>query len=194
MQTIFQKLRVITLSNIHSLLDAVKDMNSIGEFEQYLRDLERAQNMLDDQAAASRSEVETFPMEIATLEARYKEVDENITILIGDDDPSNDHLAAPLEAQLMTLEKQIASKKSQLVTAKAQLAKFDEAVSKLTMTVVSAQGRLDVLRELNNAAQGQDRAERALSGIVIGEMPDVDNVEQRLRKQAAVSELSLIHI
>lgn len=186
-QSIFQKLRVITLSNIHTLLDGVKNLNSIGEFEQYLRDLEAGRNMLDDQAAGSRSDVETFPMEIATLQARYKEADENINLFLGDDDSTNDHLAAPLEAQLMTLEAQIASKKSQLETAKTQLAKFEDAVSKLNTTVVAAQGRLAVLRDLDHAAKGQARAEKALSGISIGEMPDMDNVEQRLRKQAAVS-------
>lgn len=187
MQSILEKIRTISLGNIHTLLDAIKGLNSIGEFEQYLRDLEKARNMLDDQAAASRSDANTLPLEIATFQAEYDEANANIDVLLGDDDPSNDYMAAPLEAKLMQLEQQIKVKSGQLESAKAKLTKFDTAVSKLDTTLTTAKGKLDVLRDLDKTAKGEARAEKALSGISIGDMPDMNDVEQRLRRQAAVA-------
>ncbi len=185
--SILQKLRTITLSNLHSLLDSVRELNSIGEFEQYIRDLQTARDMLDDQAAASKSDVDTLPLEIATLQARCDEANEGINALLNDGDPSNDHHAAPLEAELMQLEERIPIKQTQLENAQAELGKYQTAVSKLDMTLATAKGKLDVLRELENTAKGKSRAEKVLSGVAISEMPDMDDVEQRLRKQAAVS-------
>lgn len=186
MSSILQKLRTITLSNVHSFLDAAKGLNSIGEFEQYIRDIEKARNMLDDQAAASRSDVDTLPLDIATMESKCDEANTNIEILLGDDDESNDYLAGPLEAKLMQLEGQIEAKSTQLQNAQIELSKYQDAVSKLDITLTTAKGKLAVLRDLNQAAKGKARANKALSGISIGEMPDMDNVEQRLRRQAAV--------
>ena len=191
MQSILQKLRVITLSNVHTLLNAIKNLNSIGEFEQYIRDLETSRDMLDDQAASSRSDVQTLPLEIATKLANCEEANKNIDILLGDNDPTNDHHAAPLEAELMSLEEQIKLKQNQLENAQAELEKYQQAVAKLDLTLAAAKGKLEVLRELDKTAKGKDRAEKALSGIAISEMPDMDDVERRLRQKAAVSDNAL---
>lgn len=191
MQSILSKLRVITLSNLHSLLNAIKELNSIGEFEQYVRDLQQARDMLDDQAAVCRAAVNSLPQEIATLQARYQEADANINILLGDDDPTNDHLAAPLEAKMLNLEREIQSKNAKLAPAREEMAKFDAAVSKLDMTVIEAQGRLTVLRDLDQQATTKAKTERLLAGVSIGDMPDVDNVERKLRERAAVADNAL---
>ena len=191
MQSIFQKLRVITLSNIHTLLDAVKGLNSIGEFEQYIRDLETARNMLDDQAASARSDVNTLPTEIATLRAKHKEADDNIMVLLQSKDDNNIRLAAPLEAQLINLEQQIKLKEEQLAASQDQLVKFDDAVAKLDTTLVGAKGKLETLRLQDATTKGKERAEAALSGIAISEMPDIDNVEAKMRRRAAVADNAL---
>jgi phage shock protein A len=186
-QGIFQKLRTLTLSNIHSVLDFAIDLNSIGAIEQYVRDIEKAHDILDDQAAIHRSRVESLPGEVATLKAQYAEADENINILLGDSDPSNDRFATKLETKLVALEQQISFKGSELETAQTELAKFEDAASKLNIRKTEMDGRLTVLRQMEQTSKGRQRAEKLLSGVTVGDAPNVDNVEQRLREKAALS-------
>jgi phage shock protein A len=189
--SLFQKIRLITLSNLHTVLNAVIDLNSIGAIEQYVRDLQAAHDTLDDQAAVSRSRVKTLPGEIASLHAKHAEADENINILLGDDDPSNDHLAAPLEAKLISLEQQLTLKQTELDATKVELAKYEEAASKIEMRKVEMEGRLEVLRQIDQSNKGKARAEKLLSGVTVGDTPDVDDVERRLREKQAVTDNKL---
>jgi phage shock protein A len=187
MQSILDKLRVITLSNLHSLLDGVKALNSIGEYEQYLRDLNTARNMLDDQAASHRSDVDTLPQEIDTLETRYAQVESDFEILVAGGDPSNDLSIKKLGAELENLERQIGQKKAKLEPAKAELEKYEDAVGKLDLTIIEAQGKLETLRDLAADAKANKQAARLMEGVSIGEAPDTDEVENRLRREAAVA-------
>lgn len=185
--TIFQKARNIVLGNLHMLLDKEIDRNSSAALKQYARDLQDARDGLDDQAAGFRSDAKSLPNQIATLEAKHKGADDNINALLNDGDPSNDHLAAPLEAQLMGLEKQIEIKKGLLVSTAEQVAKFTDAVGKLDMKLADANARIGVLETLEQSSNAQDRASKMLSGVSISEMPNVDNVEDRLRRKVDIS-------
>jgi len=185
--TIFQKARTLVLGNLHTLLDKAIDWNSSGALKQYARDLQEARDGLDDQAAGLRSDAKALPNEVATLRAQHKAADENITALLGDSDAANDHLAAPLEAKLMMLEQQIDIKQGQLATTTEQLAKFTEVVSKLDMKLASVNARIGVIETLEQTRNSQERATKMLSGVSLSEMPNVDNVEARLRRQTDVS-------
>lgn len=191
MASIFDKVRLITLSNVHSLLDEVIDLNNIGAIEQHIRDLEEARNMLDDQAAASRSDAGVLPKEIGTLEAQHAAADSDITTLLNDGDSSNDHLAAPLEAKLIMLEKQIADKKAALKPIQDQVTQFDTAVSKINTAIIAAKGQLDTLRNLDTMAKGKERAAKALSGISLTNTLDVDGIATKLRRREAVADNKL---
>lgn len=185
--SIFQKLRTITLGNLHAVLDMAIDWNSSAALKQYARDLQTARDGLDDQAAGFRSDTRTLPNTIATLEAQRKAADDNINALLGDSDASNDHHAAPLEAKLIGLEKQIKIKQDLLVTSQEQLAKFNDAVGKLDMKLADVNARIGVIETLEQSRNAQERATKMLSGVSLSEMPNVDNVEERLRRQADVS-------
>jgi chromosome segregation ATPase len=187
MQSILDKLRVITLSNLHSLLDGVKALNSIGEYEQYLRDLSTARNMLDDQAASHRSDVDTLPQEIDTLETRHAQVESDFEILVAGSDSSNDLSIKKLGAELENLERQIGQRKAKLEPAKAELAKYEDAVGKLDLTIIEAQGKLETLRDLAADAKANKQSARLMASVSIGEAPDTDEVENRLRREAAVA-------
>ena len=188
MASITQKIRTIVLSNVHTVLDKVLDWNDIGALEQYARDLQQARDSLDDQAAAYRSDAKTLPVEIAGFEARQKAADVNITTLLSDNDPSNDHKAAPLEAQLMTLENQIAVKKMKLESAQAEAVKFADAVSKIDLKRAEVDGQIAVLRDLKDAATTKEKAAKLLSGVSLSEMPNTHNIAERLRRKAAVAD------
>lgn len=191
MASIFQKVRTIGLSNMHTLLDKVIDMNSIGALEQYARDLQTARDTLDDQAASLRSDVKTLPTEIAGLEARSKAADSNITTLLSDSIKENDKDAAVLEAQLMQLEDQVRVRKSKLENAQAELAKFTDMVAKIDLKRASVNGQITVLHDLRDVTTAKEKSAKLLSGVSLSEMPNVDNVAERLRRKAAVADNKL---
>lgn len=191
MASIFQKVRTIGLSNIHTLLDKVIDKNSIGSLEQYARDMQAARDALDDQAASLKSDVKTLPTEIAGLEARREAADTNITILLNDSDPSNDHQAAVFEAQLMQLEDQIRIRRSKLEAAQVELATFTDMVAKIDLKRASVDGQIAVLRDLRDATTAKEKSAKLLSSVSLSEMPNVDNVAERLRRKAAVADNKL---
>lgn len=188
MASAVQKVRTIFLSNLHTVLDKALDWNDVGTLEQYARDLQQARDSLDDQAASLRSDVKTLPVEIAGLDARRKAADTNITALLSDNDPSNDHKAAPLEAQLMTLENQIGVKKTKLENARTEVVKFEDAVSKIDLKRAEVDGQIAVLRDMKDAATAKEKSAKLLSGVRLSEMPNTDNIAERLRRKAAVAD------
>jgi phage shock protein A len=191
MQSILQKLRVISLSNLHTLLDGIKAMNSIGEYEQYCRDLQSAHDQLDDQAAASRGRKKFLEQQIAKNEALAKEADENIDRLLNDDDPSNDHHALPLQVKYDAAQKLIAANKQELEGVAQMVAKFDDAAQRIKSTLNEAQGKLEALRATDQATKATEKAAKALDGINLGAAPDTAGVEARMAERSAVAENAL---
>ncbi len=191
MQSILAKLRVISLSNIHTLLDYVKGLNTIGEFEQYVRDLRTARDQLDDQAAASRGRKKFLEQQIATNMARAEVADTNIDLLLGDDDSSNDHLALPLQIQLDAVNAKIEAAKLELVGVDAQVTKFDDAVQRIDVRFTEAQAKLEALRAAEQGAKASEKAAKALEGIDLGSTPDTSGVEARMAERFAVADNAL---
>lgn len=190
-QTIFQKLRLITLSNIHTLLDGIKDLNNIGDYEQYIRDLDAARNQLDDQAAASRGRKQFLEQQIITANARCEAADEQINLLLGDDDPSNDHLAMPLQLQFDAAKQQIAGAEIELNTVQSTVSQFDQAVQRLDVRLMEARGKLETLRSMDQATKSKEKAAKALEGIDFGSAPDTAEVESKMMERASVADNAL---
>ena len=185
-QSIFDKLRTIGLSTVHSLLDGVQDLNTIGGYEQYLRDLEQGRNQLDDQAASERARLKYLDGQIATLQARIDEDNENILTLLSDDDPNNDHFAVKLQVGVDNHQKSINSAKAEQAEVQDRINQYTEAVNRLDMRLVEAQGKLEELRNLDRQASASAGVAKALNRINVGSTPDTSRAEERLRQQAAV--------
>lgn len=186
-QSIFDKLRVITLASLHLVLDKAKDQLGPEELAQYLRDVEKARNQLDDQAAAERSTLSSVQDRIAALEARNAEADGEIDALLSDDDPSNDKFATPLQIEIDSNTKLIEDLKAGMATTQALVDKYADAVGRMDNILTVKKGELERLRQLSQNAAAQSRAAKALEGVQIGDAPDTAGVENRLRQQAAVA-------
>lgn len=186
-QSIFAKLRTISLASLHLVLDKAKEQLGPEELAQYIRDVERARNQLDDQRAAERSNVEASEARIETLKARNAEADGEIDALLSDDDPANDKFATPLQIEIDGNAKLIGDLEAGLESTKQLVAKYDEAVGRLDTTLSVKRGELERLRNLSQNADAQARAAKALDGVELGDAPDTAGVEARLRQQAAVS-------
>ena len=190
-QSILAKLRIISLSNLHAFLDAVKSLNSIGEFEQYIRDIEKVRNNLDDQSAALRGRKSYLETQIASAEANIAVANDNIDLVLGDDDPTNDHIAVGLQVELDAAEKKIASAQAELETILPQVAQFDDAVMKLNTKLQESNIKLEALRSLETMSNAKEKAAKALSNIDFGDEPDTSGVESKLHEKSSVADNAL---
>jgi phage shock protein A len=190
-QSILAKLRVITLSNIHTFLDAVKSLNSIGEYEQYIRDIEKVRNQLDDQSAALRGRKSYLETQIASAEVKIAVANENIDLVLGDDDPTNDHIAVNLQVELDAAEKKVAQAQAELETILPQVSQFDDAVMKLNAKLQEASVKLESLKSLEETTNVKEKASKALSNINFGDEPDTSGVESKLYQKSSVADNSL---
>ncbi len=191
MASIWQKIRTLTLGNIHELLDAAIDLNSVAACKQYVRDLEEAKDKMRDQAAAARGRLGQSQAAVATLEHQIATDTEHAQLLLDDDDASNDADAERLMEGVVTKTELLETKKTQLATDKQVSDALGEAVRKITAKHAEMVNNVRRLEALEQQTKAQEQATAALKQA--GKLANatdgvsVDNVEQRLRDRAAAS-------
>ncbi len=196
MQSLFRKTRVLVLGNLHMLLDKAIDINSIPVLEQYVRDLETAQNGVMVQAASAKGNVTTIERNIANLRSQVDENQKNIDLLLGDNDPDNDSHAVTIEMQSQGLQSQIKTLEDSLENAKKLASNMDDAVGKIKGKHTEMMSRLNELRQLNQSANATEQAATALDQAAslsggIDASSSIDNVEARLRARNDVANARL---
>lgn len=191
MATIFQKLRTLTLGNIHDLLDKAIDLNSLGSIRQHIRDLETARDELSDQAAVTDASVGVIGSKISNLNIQIATTNGNIDLILSDEDDSNDHLATPLEARLMGFESELESLNEELTSTKATAQALNEAASKVSAKHLEMMGHLRRLESLDRTTKAKERASEALKQASVGDTVSVDNVTERLEQRGAVADSKL---
>mgnify|MGYP001567368789 CR=1 FL=1 len=191
MTSILQKLRTLTLGNLHELLDAALDLNSVAACKQYVRDLEEAKDKMRDQAAAARGRLGQSQAQVATLEAQIATDTEHAELLISDDDESNDDDAQRLMEGVIGKQELLATKQTQLATDKQVAEALGEAVRKITAKHAEMVNNVRRLESLEQQTKAQEQATAALkqAGKLASSADgvSVDDVEQRLRDRAAAS-------
>lgn len=192
MASLFKKIRTGVLAQAHKLADALVDLDSVEALKVHIRDLEEALEELQDAAAAEAGNVRTLEQTIVGLEARTKELNDDIEFLLSDEDESNDHLATPLQAKLDALTRDLAAKGQELTVAAATAYQLNEAASNLKAKHVSMVERVRSLESLERAAEAKGRAAEAIrsAGAAAGgaDAVSVDDVEARLRQKANVAD------
>lgn len=191
MASLWQKIRTLTLGNLHELLDAAIDLNSVAACKQYVRDLEEAKDKMRDQAAAARGRLGQSQAAVATLEHQIATDTEHAQLLLDDDDPSNDGDAQKLMEGVVQKQELLETKQAQLATDKQVSEALGEAVRKITAKHAEMVNNVRRLESLEQQTKAQEQATDALKAAgKIANSTDgvsVDDVEQRLRDRAAAS-------
>ena len=191
-QSIFEKVRNLVLSNVHRLLDAAIDMNSIESIKQHVRDLEKARDSIADEAAVSNGRASALERDIAALEGKRVATDENIDLLLTDNDESNDHHTMPLAEQSLQIGEDIVAKQEELVMQQALAANLTDARRKLTAKHAEMLRGLHRLESMERAAKAREKAASALQGAAAvtssANNASVDDVAQRVRDRDAISQ------
>ena len=191
MASIWDKIRTLTLGNLHQLLDAAIDLNSVAACKQYVRDLEEAKDKMRDQAAAARGRLGQSQAQVATLEHQIETDTEGAQLLLDDGDDSNDADAQKLMEGVVQKTELLTTKQAQLATDKQVSDALGEAVRKITSKHAEMVNNVRRLEALEQQTKAQEQATSALKQA--GKLANgtdgvsIDNVEQRLRDRAAAS-------
>jgi phage shock protein A len=192
MASIWQKIRTLTLGNLHELLDAAIDLNSVAACKQYVRDLEEAKDKMRDQAAAARGRFAQAQAAVATLEHQIETDTEHAQLLLDDDDASNDGDAQKLMEGVVQKQELLAAKQSELASNKQVSDALGEAVRKITAKHAEMVNNVRKLEALEQQTKAKEQASEALKAAgKIASSTDgvsIDSAEQRLRDRAAAAD------
>lgn len=184
------KVRLIAMSAIHSLLDKVIDLNSVGAVKQYIRDLEEGIEKIQESRAYASAAVKGAERRQAALEARIATQNDNIDAILTDGKPDNDHLAVKMQAAL-------ADWTTELDTAKAEVSESYVIVENYKAVVEQVQGQHDLmvsqlasLEAQDRMAKGKEQAAEALKpfAALTGGAPNVDDLTVRMQQRADVAD------
>jgi len=190
MATIFSKLRTIVMSNVHDLLDKTIDLNSVGAVRQHVRDLENARNEISNEAAVSDASLNVQAANMNDLATKIDTTNSNIDLILGDDDATNDHLAAPLEVRLMGYEQERDSLKEEMEATRQTAQSLKEARSKVDTKLAEMRSALRRLESTVRTTKAKEKAADALTSAAdLGNSAaSVDSVTARIQKDAAIAD------
>jgi chromosome segregation ATPase len=188
--SILDKLRVITLGNVHSLLDAVIDLNDIGSLNQYGRDLESAIAQMEEFGNGLKGSISTLQRDIAkdTVEAGRRQQD--IDTLLTDSEPANDAHALAIQVQLDHLNAGIDENKVKLEQKKDQSTKTERAIGQMQAKLAEAVKRVRDLEQAKVETSALKQGAQAMDtmGKVFGGAPSMDKVGARIMQQNATAQ------
>jgi phage shock protein A len=194
MSGLLQKTSDLVLGNLHSLLDAAIDLNSIPVCEQQIRRLNDKCADVRRSASAARADVAMAQSALAGLEHQIEENTANAQLLLDDGDPSNDGDAQTLMEQVVTLTEQLDEKKADLEQAQKVCTGLETASKRLSAKATELTANVNKLKSAERRAKSNAGAASALRDA--GEMlssggPNLDNVAARIARKDAVASQEL---
>jgi phage shock protein A len=195
MSSLFSKARVFVLGNLHELMDAAIDLNSVASVKQYIRDLESARDGIRIQAATATGRVTTLTANIANLQKEIDENTSNIDLLLGDDDPSNDSNAVTIQLTVDNLKSRLESNQTDLATAQQMANSMNDAVQKIVTKHGQMASQLRTLEQQAASADANEQAANAMEAVAslsnIDSSSTIDNVSERIQARAATAKARL---
>lgn len=186
---ILSKLRTITLGNLHELLDATINLNSMAAVKQHVRDLETASEQIDRSAAVAKGRVTQAQTEIAHVKEGIAKDNGKIDLILGDGDDSNDDLAIPIQKRVTAAEANLEDMNANLVTLQKTATALGQASAKLHAKTEEMIKQCKRLQDMERTTAAQEQAAGALkaanSAVASGSKASIDSVEQKIKDRAA---------
>ncbi len=188
MAGILSKLRTLTLGNLHELLDAAIDLNSVAACKQHIRDLESAKEKIVDDAAVAKGRVGQVEGDIKATQMKIDTDTEHAQLLLDDDDPSNDGDAQKLMERVVANQESLETKQADLVTAKQTAEALAQAANKIAAKHAEMVRNVRRLEDLERTTKAKEQATAAIKNAAgaagaAGEV-SIDNIEQRLKDRS----------
>lgn len=195
MASLYDKVSALFMGNLHALVDKAIDMNSIPVVKQHIRQLENARNDIASQTAIQTGRVNSLRSEIGRIEQELKVANDNIDLLLGDSDPTNDARAVTIQLRVNGLKQKIAGRTEDLKVAEQTATAMNQALKKIKdrhKTMVDQIASLESLERQAAAKESAAKALKQVGGLAnTGDGVSIDNVEQRLRDRSAAADAIL---
>jgi len=185
MSGIFEKARLITLGNIHDLLDKAIDMNSPSMIRQQVRDLEDAEQKMAASKAEQAGALRTMAREKSDLDGKIATYKHDIASLLATD--PNSTVARSKAALVLQLQQQSESRAASIVDQQKLVDSMTTALQNVDAQHTMLVARLRELERLDRETKAKNSAAAAMEQFksVSGSVNNasVDNVEDRMRRK-----------
>ena len=183
MSGILEKARLITLGNLHDLLDKAIDMNSPSMIRQQVRDLEDAEQKMGAAKAEQAGALRTMQREKGDLETKVANLKSEIKSLIASD--PNSTVARSKGALAVQLQGQIDSRATGIESQQKIVDSMAVGLQRVDAQHTLLVARLRELERLDRETKAKTAAADALRKFnsVSGSVNSVDDVEDRMRRK-----------
>jgi phage shock protein A len=183
MPTILQKINTLVSANLHGLVDRALEGNSVKVMDEYIREVERNLEALEDSAATVGGTVRTLKRKYEEFASAADRLDRDIDTLIL---KGKDELAAQAQAELNTKQELAQEYYEQWQSQKEQ---YDKMLNmrltleqRLTM-IKQERERLRALMELAETKQVMHKTVKSLDDIATVDDSQVASLAEQIRER-----------
>lgn len=190
MASIYEKIRIATLSNFHAFLDAVIDLDSVGAVKQHARDLEAAIRQMQEFGNSLIGSISTLKRDITNGTSAAEELQLDIDALLLDDVKSNDKHALTIQVTLDETNRVLEDNRAKLTEKEAQSEQVETAIARMTAKLNQMLRRIVELDNLEEEAKALESGADAVANMerIMGDLPSVDQVGERIREKHATAQ------
>lgn len=190
--SILEKFRLVVFGNVHSLLDAIIDETSPEAIAQNIRDLENAIEELKSEATNAEGDMNFSIEKLTKIKNKIEDAEENIAILEGDDDKSNDENVLPLQVKLIGLEDSLEVAQEEVDTYKQSVDALESTISALEGKLQGRMAQLNLSKSKDNTTDAKDKAAKAIEmANKFESISSVDNLSERIDRKASIADVRL---
>jgi len=190
---IFQKLRVITLGNLHELLNKTIDLNSPAVLEQYIRDLEDAITSMKNEAATQAGLIRTLEREVGDLQHNIDSETDLVKRILAGSAANKDTASRIHAANVVRMQKELPEKQAQLETQRKTSAAIDDAVAKLDAKHADMVNQARSLRRLDRETKAKEHAAGAMeaAGKIVSDIDgaSIDDIKGKMQERHDVADV-----
>lgn len=179
----FEKVNTLISANLHSLVDRALESNSVKVMDEYIRQVERNLEALEDSAATVGGTVRTLKRKYEEFASQAEKLDRDIDTLIikGKSD-----LAAAAQAELNTKQQLAQEYFEQYQQQEAQYNKMLQMRIKLESKLTSVKQEREQVRALMELAEAKKqtlKTVKSLDDVVSMGDSDVNRIAEQIRSR-----------
>jgi phage shock protein A len=183
MPSLFQKINTLISANLHGLIDRALEGNSIQVMDEYIRDVERNLEALEDSAATVGGTVKTLKRKYEEFANHAEKLDRDIDTLIM---KGKEDLAAQAQAELNTKQELAQDYYEQWQAQQKQYQQMLDMRLKLEgrlTTIKQERERLRSLIELMESKKQMTKTIKKIDKIATVDDADISSLAEQIRQR-----------
>jgi phage shock protein A len=183
MPSLFQKINTLISANLHGMIDRALEGNSIQVMDEYIRDVERNLEALEDSAATVGGTVKTLKRKYEEFANHAEKLDRDIDALIM---KGKEDLAAAAQAELNTKQELAQDYYEQWQSQQKQYQQMLDMRIKLEgrlTTIKQERERLRALLELMESKKQLAKTIKGIDKIAMVDDAEISNLAEQIRQK-----------